>query len=139
MTERVRRLIAEHLSSGQVSMDWAGRGLGVSPATLRRYLREENITFSSILSRPSANFTASATSRRSLSASGSRDVELSIAHSSGARDVAYGVHRSKRGGQGETGNGGERGQQGEGGADERASAKGSGWGSGVRRVLGLGL
>ena len=48
MTERVRRLIAEHLSSGQVSMDWAGRGLGVSPATLRRYLREENITFSSI-------------------------------------------------------------------------------------------
>jgi AraC-like DNA-binding protein len=49
VTERVRRLMAEHLSSGQVSMGWAGRSLGVSPATLRRCLREENITFSSIL------------------------------------------------------------------------------------------
>ena len=48
-TARVRKLIAQHLSSGQVSMDWAGRSLGVSTATLRRCLRDENITFSSIL------------------------------------------------------------------------------------------
>jgi AraC-like DNA-binding protein len=48
VTARVRKLIAQHLSSGQVSMDWVGRSLGVSPATLRRCLREENITFSSI-------------------------------------------------------------------------------------------
>ena len=48
-THRVRKLVAQHLGSGQVTMHWAGRSLGVSPATLRRYLREEGVTFSSIV------------------------------------------------------------------------------------------
>ncbi|MBN2575611.1 MAG: AraC family transcriptional regulator [Deltaproteobacteria bacterium] len=49
VTERVRKLVAQHLSSGQVSMHWASRSLGVSPPTLRRYLEEENGTFSGIV------------------------------------------------------------------------------------------
>lgn len=46
---RVRKLVAQHLSSGQVTMDWVGRSLGISPPTLRRYLEGENSTFSAIV------------------------------------------------------------------------------------------
>ena len=49
VTDRVRKLVAQHLSSGQVTMHWAGRNLGVSPPTLRRYLEEEDGTFSGIV------------------------------------------------------------------------------------------
>ncbi len=49
LADRVRKLVAQHLSSGQVSMAWAGRSLGVSPPTLRRHLQEENVTFSAIV------------------------------------------------------------------------------------------
>jgi AraC-like DNA-binding protein len=49
VTDRVHQLVAQHLSSGQVTMDWAGRNLGVSSPTLRRYLQEEGVTFSTIV------------------------------------------------------------------------------------------
>jgi AraC-like DNA-binding protein len=49
VTDRVRKLVAQHMSSGQVTMDWAGRSLGVSPPTLRRYLQAEGVTFSAIV------------------------------------------------------------------------------------------
>jgi AraC-like DNA-binding protein len=48
VSARVRKLVAQHLSSGQVTMDWVGRSLGISPPTLRRYLQEEDVTFSAI-------------------------------------------------------------------------------------------
>lgn len=46
---RVRRLVAQHLSSGQVTMGWAARSLGISPPTLRRHLQDEDVTFSDIV------------------------------------------------------------------------------------------
>ncbi|MBN1609842.1 MAG: AraC family transcriptional regulator [Polyangiaceae bacterium] len=49
VVDRVRILVAQHLGSGQVTMDWAGRSLGVSPATLRRHLHDEGVTFSTIV------------------------------------------------------------------------------------------
>lgn len=46
---RVGEVVRAHLSSGQVSMDWVARRLGVSSPTLRRRLDVEKTTFSSIL------------------------------------------------------------------------------------------
>ena len=46
---RVRALIAAHLGSGQVTMDWAARKLGMSVPTLRRHLDAEDVTFSEII------------------------------------------------------------------------------------------
>lgn len=53
---KVRKLVAQHLSSGQVTMDWASRSLGISPPTLRRHLQDENITFSEIVEAVRRNF-----------------------------------------------------------------------------------
>jgi AraC-like DNA-binding protein len=49
VTVRVRRLVAQNLSSGQVTMEWAARSLGISPPTLRRHLQDEDVTFSDIV------------------------------------------------------------------------------------------
>jgi len=48
-TEHVRSLVASHLSSGQMTMRWVAERLAMSPPTLRRRLREEDVTFSSIV------------------------------------------------------------------------------------------
>ncbi len=49
LAERVRRLTADHLSSGQVTMQWISRCLGLSPPTLRRHLQTEDATFKEIV------------------------------------------------------------------------------------------
>jgi len=49
LAERVRRLTADHLSSGQVTMQWISRCLGLSPPTLRRHLQTENATFTELV------------------------------------------------------------------------------------------
>lgn len=49
VTYRVRKFVTEHLSSGQLTMGWAARSLGLSPPTLRRYLESEGTTFSHII------------------------------------------------------------------------------------------
>ncbi|MGC4095089.1 MAG: AraC family transcriptional regulator ligand-binding domain-containing protein [Polyangiaceae bacterium] len=49
VTYRVRRFVAEHLPSGQLSMAWAARSLGLSQPTLRRHLEAEGTTFSRII------------------------------------------------------------------------------------------
>ena len=48
-TEQVRSLVATHLGSGQVTMRWIAERLAMSPPTLRRRLREEDVTFSRIV------------------------------------------------------------------------------------------
>jgi AraC-like DNA-binding protein len=47
---RVRRLVREHLGSGRVTMQWAAQQLAMSAPTLRRRLREEDETFSELVS-----------------------------------------------------------------------------------------
>ena len=49
LSQRVRQLTAEHLSSGQVTMQWISRCLGLSPPTLRRHLQTEKATFTEIV------------------------------------------------------------------------------------------
>lgn len=46
---RVRQFVIEHIGSGQLTMDWAARSLGLSPPTLRRHLESEGTTFSEII------------------------------------------------------------------------------------------
>ncbi len=46
---RVRELVVTHLGSGQVTMNWAASQLAISVPTLRRRLRDEDTTFSSIV------------------------------------------------------------------------------------------
>ena len=49
LAERVRLLTAQHLGSGQVTMQWIARSLGLSPPTLRRRLEAERVTYSAIV------------------------------------------------------------------------------------------
>ncbi len=49
LTARVKRLVCQHLASGQVTMRSVARNLGVSPPTLRRHLEAEQATFSEIV------------------------------------------------------------------------------------------
>ncbi len=49
LSARVVQLLSAYLSSGQVSIAWVGRRLGVSPPTLRRHLSAEGVTFSELV------------------------------------------------------------------------------------------
>lgn len=49
LTARIRRLTSQHLASGQVTMRWIAKSLGLSAPTLRRHLEAEQATFSEIV------------------------------------------------------------------------------------------
>jgi AraC-like DNA-binding protein len=49
LAERVRTLTAQHLRSGQLTMHWIARSLGLSSPTLRRRLEAEQVTYSAIV------------------------------------------------------------------------------------------